>query len=260
MNDRQTLPAARDCPWVKPAVVIAVLGVLALSWWLGLGDYLSFDALARHRTTLKAHVDADYLPALLAYLAIYIMTVALSVPGALALTVLGGLLFGPVIGSLAVIFSGTVGACIVFLLARSAFGEQLARKAGGRLRALLDGFRENEASYLLFLRLVPVFPLWLVNLAPALAGVRFATFAWTTLVGIAPGSIAFAVAGAGADSVLAAHGEQLEACRVAGRACPGFDPSVLVTPQLGLALGLLGLVALIPVVWRKLAPRRSMNN
>jgi uncharacterized membrane protein YdjX (TVP38/TMEM64 family) len=191
---------------------------------------------------------------------IYVAAVALSVPGALALTVLGGLLFGPVVGSLAVILSAGTGACLVFLLARSAFGAQLAKKAGGRLAGIVEGFRQDEVSYLLFLRLVPVFPFWLVNLAPALAGVRFSNFAWTTLVGITPGSIAFAVAGAGADSVLAAHGEKLAACRATGQACAGFDPSVLVTPQLGLALALLGLVALVPIAWRKLAQRRVMNN
>jgi uncharacterized membrane protein YdjX (TVP38/TMEM64 family) len=197
------------------------------------------------------------LAAIAIYAGVYVAAVALSVPGALALTVLGGLLFGPVLGSALVIFSATLGACLVFLLARSAFGEQLARKAGGRLAGILEGFRQDAVSYLLFLRLVPVFPFWLVNLAPALAGVPFLTFLWTTLLGITPGSLAFAVAGAGADSVLAAHGARLASCRAAGSNCPGFDPSVLVTPELGVAFALLGLVALVPVVWRKLASRRA---
>jgi uncharacterized membrane protein YdjX (TVP38/TMEM64 family) len=254
-----SLPSGRR-RWQRPAIILACVSAVALVWWSGLGRYLSFDALAEHSAVLKAFVAAHWLIALALYVGAYVVAVALSVPGALALTVLGGLLFGAVIGSLAVIVAATIGACIVFLLARSVFGEQLARKAGGRLSGIIEGFRQDEVSYLLFLRLVPVFPFWLVNLAPALAGVRFRNFAWTTFVGIAPGSVAFAAAGAGADSVLAAHGEKLAACRAAGRACEGFDPSVLVTPQLGLALALLGVVALVPVIWRRLAQPRAMDN
>ncbi|MGL4727384.1 MAG: TVP38/TMEM64 family protein [Bosea sp. (in: a-proteobacteria)] len=253
-------PVPERSRWLKPALILACIAALALVWWSGLGRYLSFDALAEHRAALKAFVSARWLAALALYMVVYVVAVALSVPGALVLTVLGGLLFGPVIGSLAVILAATVGACIVFLLARSAFGEHLTRKAGGRLAGMVEGFRQDEVSYLLFLRLVPVFPFWLVNLAPALAGVRFGNFAWTTLIGIAPGTAAFVVAGAGADSVLAAHGDKLAACRATARACEGFDPSVLVTPQLGLALALLGLVALVPVIWRRLAQRRTMDN
>jgi uncharacterized membrane protein YdjX (TVP38/TMEM64 family) len=230
---------------------------LALIWTGALGRYLSFDALAEHRASLKDFVTERRLAALLIYVGVYVAAVALSVPGALALTVLGGLLFGPVLGSALVIVSATLGACVVFLLARSAFGEQLARKAGGRLAGIMEGFRQDAVSYLLFLRLVPVFPFWLVNLAPALAGVPFLTFLWTTLLGITPGSLAFAVAGAGADSVLASHGANLAECRAAGRDCAGFDPSLLVTPELGVAFALLGLVALVPVIWRKLASRRA---
>jgi uncharacterized membrane protein YdjX (TVP38/TMEM64 family) len=249
--------AAPSGRWLRLALILGVALVLVLVWTGALGRFLSFDALAEHRATLKEFVARRQVAALLIYAGIYVAAVALSVPGALALTVLGGLLFGPVLGSAMVIVSATIGACLVFLLARSAFGEQLARKAGGRLAGILEGFREDAVSYLLFLRLVPVFPFWLVNLAPALAGVPFLTFLWTTLLGITPGSLAFAVAGAGADSVLAAHGEALAACRTAGRECAGFDPSVLVTPELGAAFALLGLVALVPVIWRKLASRRA---
>ncbi len=244
-------------------ILLGVLaGLVALIFASGLNRYLSFDALAEHRGSLKTFVAAHQGMALLVYVAAYVTAVALSVPGALMLTVLGGLLFGPVIGTVAVVMSATLGACLVFVIARTALGDALARKAGGALSKVLEGFRQDAASYLLFLRLVPVFPFWLVNLAPALAGVPFITFVWTTLIGILPGTAAFVVAGAGADSVLAAHAERLAACRAAGGATcrGGFDPASLVTRELGLALALLGAVALIPVAWRRLASRRAAGN
>ncbi|MGL4975055.1 MAG: TVP38/TMEM64 family protein, partial [Bosea sp. (in: a-proteobacteria)] len=125
-----------------------------------------------------------------------------------------------------------------------------------------EGFREDAASYMLFLRLVPVFPFWLVNLAPALAGVPLSTFLWTTLVGIVPGTFAFAFAGAGLDSVVAAQAAARASCLAAGRTdcSAGLDLKALVTPQLLTAFALLGLVALVPVIWRKLKARSSKAN
>ncbi|MFN3673996.1 MAG: VTT domain-containing protein [Bosea sp. (in: a-proteobacteria)] len=124
---------------------------------------------------------------------------------------------------------------------------------------LLQGFRSDAVSYLLFLRLAPVFPFWLVNLAAALGGVGLPVFLWTTLVGIVPGTLALAFAGRGLDSAIAAQGAARASCLAAGVAdcARGLTLSALMTPELLAGLGLLGCVALIPIVWRRISKRRS---
>jgi uncharacterized membrane protein YdjX (TVP38/TMEM64 family) len=185
--------------------------------------------------------------------------VALSIPGAVLLTVLGGFLFGWLVAGLVVVVAATAGATIVFLVARSSLGNMLARRAGPRLNALARGFRDDAFSYLLFLRLVPAFPFWLVNLAPALFNVPLATFVAATLVGIVPGTFAFAFLGSGFDSIIAEQTEVHEACVAAGRSdCEmTFEAGALLTPELIVAFVALGLVALIPVVVRRVRARRK---
>ncbi len=226
----------------------------------GLQRYLTLEGLVSHHVALKAAVAEQFAAALTAFMALYVLCVALSVPGAVVLTILAGVLFGPVIGSVVVVVSATIGAALVFLIARTALGTGLTRRAGPALARILEGFKADAVSYMLFLRLVPLFPFWLVNLAPALAGIALWPFVWTTLIGIIPGSVAFVLAGAGAQSVLAVQAAALEACRAsatgtAAQCRVSMQPSMLVTPQLGLALGALGLVTLIPVLWRWLAKR-----
>ena len=187
------------------------------------------------------------------YAMIYIGAVTLSIPGALFLTMLGGFLFGWFLGGVMTIVGATIGAVIVFLIASTSIGDALVRRAGPRLKRLADGFREDAFAYLLFLRLVPLFPFWLVNLAPALFGVPLRTFALATAIGIVPGTLAFAVAGAGLDSVIAAQKAAKLACIAAGGTdCyMRIDLKALVTPKLLVAFAVLGLVALIPVVLRR---------
>ena len=143
--------------------------------------------------------------------------VALSVPVGFYLTVIGGILFGAVLGGLAALVGATIGAICIFLIARSAMGEHLVRRAGPLAEKLAQGFRADAFSYLLFLRLVPIFPFWLVNLVPALCGVSVATFAAATALGIIPATFAFAFVGAGLDSVIAAQQAAYRACVAAGR-------------------------------------------
>ena len=137
------------------------------------------------------------LLSLLAFVALYAAAVALSLPGGAVLTMAGGFLFGWLLGGIASILAATIGASIVFLIARSALGEFLAARAGPWLSRFRQGFQDDAFSYLLFLRLVPIFPFWLVNLAPGLLGVGFATYVATTFLGIIPGTFAFALAGSG---------------------------------------------------------------
>jgi uncharacterized membrane protein YdjX (TVP38/TMEM64 family) len=257
--DRDPAPPAGTRSWRRflPLGVILVLtaGVLAS----GAYRYLSLETLVRHRAAIDGFVSQNQVLALLAYGAVYVVAVALSVPGALFLTLIGGILFGAVLGGIATVIGATVGATAVFLVARSAFGEQMLRRVGPRAEKLAEGFRADAFNYLLFLRLVPLFPFWLVNLAPALFGVPLCTYVLATLLGIIPGTFAFSFVGAGLDSVLAAQGKAYMACLDAGQAACrlDFDPKAVLTPKLLGALIALGVVSLIPVVLKRWRARRS---
>jgi uncharacterized membrane protein YdjX (TVP38/TMEM64 family) len=178
------------------------------------------------------------------------------------MTFAGGVLFGGIVGGAAAVVAATLGATVIFLIARSAFGEHLARRAGLRAERLAQGFRADAFSYLLFLRLVPVFPFFLVNLVPALAGVRLRTFVTATALGILPAGFAFAHLGAGLDSVIRAQSAIYNACLAVGRNhCHlDFDVRTAVTPELLAALAALGALALIPIVVRRWRARRVVGS
>lgn len=242
--------------WGPLVLLVAVAGLVYAT---GAFEYLSLEAIAEHRDNLQSFVAERWLAAVAAYGLVYMVTVALSIPGAALLTVLGGFLFGWLVAGLLVVVAATAGATIVFLVARTSLGEVLARRAGPRLNALAKGFRDDAFNYLLFLRLVPAFPFWLVNLAPALLGVPLSTFVLATLVGIIPGTFAYAFLGSGFDSIIAEQTAVYEACVAAGRSdCEmTFEPGALLTPELIVAFVALGLVALIPVVVRRVRARRE---
>jgi uncharacterized membrane protein YdjX (TVP38/TMEM64 family) len=231
------------------ALVAVMVVILAMGWH----RQLSFETLVRHRAGIDAFVADHYAAAVAAFVALYVAVAALSVPGAAVLTICGGILFGWLVGGLAAIAGATVGATIIFSIARSACGESLLRYAGPRAQNLAEGFRSDAFSYLLFLRLVPIFPFWLVNLAPALVGVRLVTFLGATALGIVPGTLAYALVGEGLDSVIRAEGAAFRACLAAGNSdCQlHFDMAAALTPQLLAALVALGLIALIPIVLRR---------
>jgi uncharacterized membrane protein YdjX (TVP38/TMEM64 family) len=231
------------------AIVVLAIVIMAMGWH----QELSFEALVRHRTALDAFIDRHLIAALAAFLTVYVAAVALSIPGAVFLTVSAGILFGWLVGGLVALTGATLGATIIFLIARSALYDYVQRKAGPRLAKLTEGFTADAFNYLLFLRLVPVFPFWLVNLAPALLGVRLRTFVLATALGIIPATFAFAFFGAGLDSLVAAQESAYQACLAAGRSdCRlDFDLKAAVTPQLLLALTALGILALVPTVVRR---------
>lgn len=214
------------------------LGVVALLLTLhaaGLGEVLSLDALARHREALALLVAQHALLAAGGYVLVYAAAVALSVPGAVILTLAGGFLFGAVLGTLLTVLGATVGATGVFLFARALFGERALDRFGAPAERLAEGIRANAASYLLVLRLVPLFPFFLVNLVPAFVGVRLPVYMLTTFFGIMPGSFVFSLSGAGLGSILDAGGT--------------LETASVLTPQvLGALLGLAGLsLAAIPL-------------
>jgi uncharacterized membrane protein YdjX (TVP38/TMEM64 family) len=240
-----------------PLVLIAL--AMAVVFATGAHRQVSLETLVRHRMAIDAFIDAHMVVAVAAFMACYVLAVALSMPGALFLTISGGILFGTLIGAAATVVSATTGATIVFLVARSACGETLVRRAGPLACKLAAGFRSDAFNYLLFLRFVPAFPFFLVNLVPALAGVKLSTFVAATFIGVIPGTFAFAFFGSGLDSVLAAQEKSFRACLAAGHTdCRiQFDLSAIVTPQLCAALIALGVIALLPVVVKRLRARSA---
>ena len=234
-----------------PLAVLALLMILAFSQ--GLHKELTLSNLIMRRQELVGFVDQNIVLAILTYLAAYTVAVALSFPGASLLTIAGGFLFGWVLGGFATVFGATIGACAVFLVARSSFGEVLTKRAGPFLSRLAEGFRNEAFNYLLFLRLTPIFPFWLVNIAPAIFQMPLSSYAIATFVGIIPGTFAFAFIGSGLDSVIEAQEAANPGCAAAG-SCQ-VDVAALVTPQLLLAFFALGIASLIPVALKKVRSR-----
>ncbi len=221
-------------------VLLAGLAAFLLS---GMHRYISFEALSEHRDWLTAQVERYGLLANLAFMAIYAVAIAFSIPGGAALTIVGGFLFGTLATTLSVVIGATVGAVALFLAARSALFDVLHAKAGPALLKMEDGFRGNALSYLLVLRLVPLFPFWLVNLVPALLGVPLRTYVIGTAIGIIPGTFVFASFGNGLGALLET-GEAPDLSMI-------FDLEVL-TPILGLAV-----LSLLPVVYKIVKARRA---
>jgi uncharacterized membrane protein YdjX (TVP38/TMEM64 family) len=227
----------RGGTWRALPIAVLLGGTVAF-FVLGLHDYLSFEELSRHREALMDWRARHENLAILGFIGIYFLLAAFSIPGAIWMTVAGGFLFGIVWGSVYSVIGATLGSVCVFLAARMLAGDWLRRRAGKAMRKMEAGFRRDGLSYLLVLRLVPIFPFWLVNLVPALLGMRLPTFFVGTLFGIVPGSIVYASVGNGLGAVIAA-GETP-------------DLGVLFRPQvLGPLLGLAAL-ALLPVVYRRL--------
>ena len=216
---------------------LPVLALIAAWFVLGLHRHMGWQALAANHAMLRGW--AAQVPALaaLAYVAAYASLVALSVPLGGVMTMLGGLLFGAALGAVLAVLAATGGSMLLFLLARGVFAPFAARHCGPLLETLRHGIRRDGFSYVLAMRLIPVVPFWLSNLAPALAGMRLAPFAAATLLGIVPMTAVLAGVGAGLGDVLAAGGEP--------------DVSMLRAP--GVVLPLLGLavLSLLPVAWRR---------
>lgn len=212
--------------------VLVLAGLVALAWASGATRLLSFEALAEHRAALAAWVAARPVTAPLAYVLTYAVVVALSLPGGAVMTVAGGLLFGTWLATALTVVGATAGACVIFLVARSALAPLVSGRAAAFVGLLRPGLERDGFFYLLTIRLVPVVPFWLANLVPGLVGMPFGAYAAATAIGIIPATAVFAGIGAGLGEVLAAG----------GRPDPGvvFSPPILL-PLLGLAaLSLLG--------------------
>lgn len=226
---------------LAPMLLLAAL--IATAFALRLDRYLTLDSLHDNRATLKDYVGSHPLTAAIVYTLAYAVVVALSLPGATIMTLAGGFLFGVPVGATLTVIGATVGAALLFLIARSAFGDVLRARAGPFLARMAEGFRKDAFSYLLFLRLVPAFPFWAVNLAPALLGMRLAPFVAATALGIVPGTTVYTAFGASLGQLFETGAEV--------RLKDVFSP-----PLLAALIGL-GCLSMLPIALRRFREAKS---
>ncbi len=228
-------------PASLPVGKLIVLGLFALAisafFYFDLKQYLSLEALKANRDSLLAYTDRHYVTAVAAFILLYCLQTAFSLPGAAIFTLAGGFLFGSFVGTLYVNVAATSGATLAFLAARYLLRDWVERKFGDRLGPIQEGFAKNAFSYLITLRLVPLFPFFLVNLVSGLTRIRLGTYVLATAVGIIPGSFVFANAG-----------RQLGTINSLGE---------IASPRVLGAFALLGLLALVPILYKRFAGKSA---
>ena len=216
----------------KKLILLALVGVgIALFYFFDLQQHLSLQSLKTNRDKLDMIYQENSLAIIFGFIGVYFLVVALSLPGATILTLAGGAIFGPVVGSLIVNIGATLGATVAFLVARLILREWVQKKFGDKLDPINKGLSENGISYMLFLRLVPLFPFFLVNLVSGLTEVRLLVYFLGTMFGIMPGSFVYANAGSNISRI--------------------DSISDISSPKVLGALILLGLFALIPAFYHR---------
>jgi len=215
----------------KVGIALILLAGIGGFIFFDLGHFLSLDTLKANRDSLLSYTESHFGLAIAIFIGLYILQTAFSLPGGAILTLTGGFLFGSLVGTLVVNIGATIGATLAFLAARYLLRDWVENKFGDRLGPIQAGFAQNAFSYLMTLRLIPAFPFFLVNLVSGLTRVNLGTYALATSLGIIPGSFVFAFAG-----------RQLGTIN---------SLSEIASPPVLLAFTLLGLLALMPVAYRK---------
>jgi uncharacterized membrane protein YdjX (TVP38/TMEM64 family) len=213
--------------WI--VLCLIVLGVAAF-FYFDLGRYLTLASLKANKDLLRSYTRSHYAAAVIGYVLVYLLQTALSLPGAAVLTLAGGFLFGTLPATLYVNIAATSGATLAFLASRYLFRDAMERKFGEKIESIQRGFAENAFSVLLTLRLIPLFPFFLVNLAAGMTRIRLTTYVLATAVGILPGSLVYSNAGKQLGTIESI--KDIASFKVSG------------------ALVLLGLLALSPAVYR----------
>ncbi len=228
--------------WIKLWPVYLIGAVLVAAWQFGLFQYLSLDTLREQQETLQTFVSENLILAVAIFIGVYALATLFMLPGALWITIAGGFMFGLVGGSLATIAGATLGASLLFFAARTSIGSALRDRAGPFMAKMEAGFNENPFSYMFALRLLPVVPFPVANIAPALLGAKYREYLIATAVGIIPGVVAYTWLGSGLGATFAA----------------GEDPNLAsIAKNMIPALAALGVVALIPVIYKKVSGRKA---
>lgn len=225
---------------LMPLMILVLALILVV--YFKLYQYLTFTALQQHRQLLVQWAEQHYLVTVLVFMFTYIIAVAISVPGAVFLTLVGGFLFGLVWGTVYVVVSATAGATLLFLAINTSLGHWLSKRANHWIKTMEAGFKRNAFNYLLILRLIPLFPFWLVNIVPAILNVPLRTFIVATFVGIIPGSFVYVSVGNGLNQLFSS-GKQPDLGVI-------FKPAILI-PLIGLAL-----LSLLPVVYKHMKDKQ----
>ena len=225
---------ARNTASLHGKLLVAALFVIAIAlfYFFDVMAYLSLDVLKANRDNLLAFTGDHYVPAVLLFILLYIVQTAFSLPGATLMTLAGGFLFGSLWAALYVNIGATAGATLAFLAARYLFRDWVEQRFGHRLEAFQAGCAQNAFNYLLTLRLIPLFPFFVVNVLSGLTRMNVGTYVAGTALGIIPGSLAYTFAG-----------RQLGTINSLGE---------LASPRLLLAFTALGLLFLLPVAYRRL--------
>lgn len=239
MQDIDAKPPFLTVSRIAPLALL--LALIVAFFALDYDRFFTFDSLRANQDTLLAWVDSHTVLAVVTYMAAYAFALVAFPPSGAFMTITGGFLFGTVLGGLYVTVAATVGATALFVVAKTTLGDPLRRRAGPSLQRMEAGFQANALSYLLVLRLIPLFPFWLVNLAPAFLGVPIRIYVIATYFGIIPGTFVYASVGNGLGAIFAADG--------APNLGIIFEPPILL-PIIGLAL-----LSALPIVYRKFVAR-----
>ncbi len=221
----------------KILLLILVVAVIAAVRFSSLSQVLTLENLKQERSHLLALVHDHYLLSVAAFIVLYILVTALSIPGAAVLTLAGGTACGTVLTTAYVNIGATAGATAAFLAARYLLGNRLQARYADQMNRFNEETRRNGPRYLLSLRLVPLFPFFLINVLAGLTRVSPGTFIWTTALGIIPGTLLFAYAGQQIGSI--------------------NTPGEIFSPQVVLALAALAAVTLLPVLMNRIKLKRN---
>lgn len=249
----QPAPANRPSRTVVACVVIATVvafGAAVVASTDGF-ELISLKTIGLNYATLKHWVEHQYSLSLLAYIAAYLVIAAFMMPGGAMLAALGGLLFGITVGFPLAVVASLLGASLAFHLARTLFAAPFRRANAKLIDRLHRGFQRHALGYMLSLRLAPGLPFGVINVAPAIIGVPFATFFLGSALGFIPSRLALSTAGAGLGRIIEAENVDYAACLQRSNSIPSdcpykIDVSQLLTNEIVAAFVALSLLALLP--------------
>ncbi len=221
----------------KIIIMLAIALAIGAFFYFDFGQFLSLTALKENRDSLLAFTDANFVSAVGIFIAAYVIVAGLSLPGAVILTLAGGFLFGATMAALFINIGATTGATLAFLSARYLLRDTVEQKFGKWLGPFQEGFAKNAFSYLLTLRLIPLFPFFVVNLVSGLTRVNIGTYIAATALGIIPGSFVYAYAGRQLGTINSLQ--------------------EIASPNVIGAFVLLGLLALVPVIYKRVTAKRA---
>lgn len=221
-----------------PLIILVSIGCII--WITEIYKYISLETLKEHQNFLKHYVENNFIIATLVYSLLYFIIVSLSIPAATIMTLTGGFLFGQIVGTICVVLSASFGACSIFLSTKFAAKNSSKKEHGSWVQKMKNGFQENAFSYMLTLRLIPIFPFVIINIVAGILQIRLKTFFFGTLIGIIPGSYVYVSVGVAMQTLLNKD---------------NFSPENLLSRDVIIALTGLGILALLPIIYKIIKKR-----